>query len=58
MAILILAINQLLGRKSLTKIGEWVSETPIPRWTKIDTNKLNHRCSVKGILVNIQEYYI
>jgi transposase len=41
MAILILAINQLLGRKSLTKIGEWVSETPIPRWTKIDTNKLN-----------------
>jgi transposase len=41
MAILILAINQLLGRKSLTKIGEWVSETPIPRWTKIETNKLN-----------------
>ena len=41
MAILILAINQLLGRKSLTKIGEWVSETPIPKWTKIDTNKLN-----------------
>jgi transposase len=41
MAILILAINQLLGRKSLTKIGEWVSETPIPRWTKIDTKKLN-----------------
>jgi len=41
MAILILAINQLLGRKSLTKIGNWVSETPIPRWTKIDTNKLN-----------------
>src|SRR3989304_4158992 len=41
MAILILAINQLIGRKSLTKIGEWISETPIPRWTKIDTNKLN-----------------
>jgi len=40
MAILILAINQLLGRKSLTKIGEWVSETPIPRWTKIEPNKL------------------
>ncbi|MDO8728012.1 MAG: hypothetical protein Q7J35_18320 [Candidatus Methanoperedens sp.] len=41
MAILILAINQLIGRKSLTKIGEWVSETPIPRWTDIDPNKLN-----------------
>ena len=41
MAILILAINQLLGRKSLTKIGEWISETPIPRWTNIDINKLN-----------------
>jgi transposase len=41
MAILILAINQLVGRKSLTKIGDWVSETPISRWTKIDTNKLN-----------------
>ena len=41
MAILILAINQLLDRKSLTKIGEWVSETPIPRWIKIKTNKLN-----------------
>jgi transposase len=41
MAILILAINQLIGRKSLTKIGEWVSETPIPRWTNIDLNKLN-----------------
>jgi len=41
MAILLLAINQLIGRKSLTKIGEWVSETPIPRWTNIDVNKLN-----------------
>ncbi len=41
MAILILAINQLIGRKSLTKIGEWISETPIPRWTNIDLNKLN-----------------
>src|SRR4030066_583635 len=41
MAILILAINQLIGRKSLTKIGEWVSETPIPRWTNIELNKLN-----------------
>ncbi len=41
MAIMILAINQLIGRKSLTKIGEWVSETPIPRWTDINPNKLN-----------------
>lgn len=41
MAILILAMNQLLGRKSLTKIGEWISETPIPRWTNIEINKLN-----------------
>ncbi len=41
MAILILAINQLLGRKPLSKIGEWISETPIPRWTNIDINKLN-----------------
>ncbi|MCG2736675.1 MAG: hypothetical protein L6282_09820 [Candidatus Methanoperedenaceae archaeon] len=41
MAILILAINQLMGRKSLTKIGGWISETPIPRWINIDLNKLN-----------------
>jgi len=41
MAILILAINQLMGRKSLTKIGGWIAETPIPRWTNIDPNKLN-----------------
>src|SRR5659263_602829 len=41
MAILILEKNHLLGQKSLTKIGEWVSETPIPRWTKIEANKLN-----------------
>lgn len=40
MAILILVLNQLIGRKSLTKIGTWISETPIPRWTNIDVNKL------------------
>ncbi len=40
-AILILAFNQLIGRKPLTKIGEWISETPIPRWINIDQNKLN-----------------
>lgn len=40
MAILILALNQLIGRKPLTKIGKWVSETSIPRWTNIDPEKL------------------
>jgi hypothetical protein len=40
MAILILALNQLTGRKPLTKIGRWVTETPIPRWTNTDTKKL------------------
>ena len=40
MAILILALNQLIGRKPLTKIGNWVNETPIPRWTNIDAEKL------------------
>jgi transposase len=40
MAILILTLNQLIGRKSLTKIGKWISETPIPRWTNINVNKL------------------
>ena len=40
MAILLLTLNQLIGRKPLTKIGKWISETPIPRWTNIDVNKL------------------
>jgi len=40
MAILILSLNQLIGRKPLAKIGKWISETPIPRWTNIDVNKL------------------
>ena len=40
MAILILSLNQLIGRKPLAKIGKWISETPIPRWTNIDINKL------------------
>ncbi|MBE0524338.1 MAG: hypothetical protein IBX40_08420 [Methanosarcinales archaeon] len=40
MAILILVLNQLIGRKSLAKIGTWISETPIPRCTNIDVNKL------------------
>lgn len=40
MAILILSLNQLIGRKPLTKIGKWVKETPIPRWSNIDPEKL------------------
>ena len=40
MAILILTLSQLIGRKPLTRIGKWISETPIPRWTKINVNKL------------------
>ena len=40
LAILMLVLNQLIGRKSLTKIGKWISETPLPRWTAIETEKL------------------
>jgi len=40
MAILILALNQLIGRKPLTKIGKWVVESSIPRWINIDPEKL------------------
>lgn len=40
MAILILTLNQLIGRRPLAKIGKWISETPIPRWTNIDVDKL------------------
>ena len=39
-AILLLVLNQLIGRKPLTQIGKWVSETPIPRWTDIEVEKL------------------
>jgi transposase len=39
-AILLLVLNQLIGRKSLTQIGKWVSETPIPRWADIEVEKL------------------
>lgn len=38
--ILILALNQLVGRKSLTKLGPWVSNSPLQRWMEIDTKKL------------------
>ena len=54
MAILILAINQLLGRKSLTKIGEWVSESPIPRWIKIEANKLNKDYFLSALDINTE----
>jgi transposase len=40
MALLILIFNQLLGRKPLSKIQQWISETPIPRWTDIDVKVL------------------
>jgi transposase len=40
MALLILVLNQLIGRKPLSKIQQWISETPIPRWTKIDIELL------------------
>jgi len=39
-AILILAFNQLVGRKSLTKLGSWVSNGPLHRWMDIDENRL------------------
>jgi hypothetical protein len=40
MALLILVFNQLLGRKPLSKIQQWISETPIPRWTDIEVKAL------------------
>lgn len=40
MPITLLVYNQLIGRKPLTKIGQWVSDTPIPRWTDIDVHSL------------------
>ena len=39
-SLLLLAFNQLIGRKPLTKIRQWITDTPIPRWTKIDVNQL------------------
>ncbi len=38
--ILILALNQLVGRKSLTKLGSWVSNSPLHRWMKLDQKML------------------
>jgi len=39
-AIMLLVYNQLIGRKPLTKIGQWISNTSIPRWTDIDVHRL------------------
>lgn len=39
-ALLLLVYNQLIGRKPLTKLGQWITETPIPRWAAIDVNQL------------------
>jgi len=38
--ILILALNQLTGRKSLTKLGPWVSNGPLQRWMELDKKRL------------------
>lgn len=38
--ILILALNQLVGRKSLTKLGSWVSNSPLQRWMDIGQKRL------------------
>jgi hypothetical protein len=40
MAILILAMNQLTGRKSLTKIGDWFRQSPLHRWIPLEPEKL------------------
>ncbi len=36
----ILALNQLVGRKSLTKIVPWVSNGPLSRWLGLEKKKL------------------
>lgn len=38
--ILLLALNQLVGRKSLTKLCSWVSDGPLPRWMGVDKKRL------------------
>lgn len=38
--ILILALNQLTGRKSLTKLDSWVSNGPLNRWLDIKKKRL------------------
>ena len=38
--ILILALNQLVGRRSLTKLDSWVSNGPLQRWMDIRQKRL------------------
>lgn len=38
--ILLLSLNQLIGRKSLTKLGSWVSDSPLNRWLNIKQKRL------------------
>ena len=38
--ILLLALNQLIGRKSLTKLNSWVVNTPLSRWLDIGEKQL------------------
>ena len=39
-AILLLAMNQLTGRRALTKIGDWITGSPIHRWITFDYEKI------------------
>ena len=39
-AILLLVMNQLMGRRALTKIGSWFMRSPLHRWIKVDRDKL------------------
>jgi transposase len=38
-AVLVLTLNQLLGRKPLTKIRSWLSASPLVLWEKLDPTK-------------------
>ena len=38
--IIILALNQLTGRKPLTKLDSWIKEGPLERWMSISDKKL------------------
>lgn len=39
-AITILVLNQLMGRKALTKVEDWVTESPLPRWMGVNPKDL------------------
>jgi len=38
--IVILALNQLMGRKALTKLDSWVQNSPLPRWMDVGDKPL------------------